>query len=182
MESRGLSASMGQGNKSRHFSSQLSCQLLSTASQDTGLGRCLLLNLYSHKASENAISPWCDRPSMQTTQTAHSLVLRAGRPALGTLGPDYLVFKFCDTAICTYTNKRHIFLFLAPQIWFSSLQCSLRCICKSMSGHRVLAQDYSSLTNGRYSLKEHRRAGLPHLPLASSRNKSRLCRLKDHPQ
>lgn len=75
----GSSASVGHRNKSRHFSSQLSCQLLSTASQDTGLGRRLLLDLYSHKPQR--MPPPLVWPTQDANHTDSPFIGAEGRKA-----------------------------------------------------------------------------------------------------
>lgn len=142
-ESRGLRFACGTGINHNTFPTNWGCQMPSTVSLDAGLGRFFYAKSPFTYASENPIFRCCDRPSAQTKLTAHSFMLRAGRPTPATLYTDDLASKFCQ--ICTHTHKEQIFLCLASQIWFSSQQCCSRWVYKSLSGHRVLAHGYSSL-------------------------------------
>lgn len=80
-------------------------------------------------------------------------MLRAGRPALGTLGADYLGFKFCDVAICT--KKRHISISCPTDLVFQSA-VQLKMHIQMHVRPQGVGSGLQLLTNDRYSLKEHR--------------------------
>lgn len=111
-ESRGLRFACGTGINHNTFPTNWGCQMPSTVSLDAGLGRFFYAKSPFTYASENPIFRCCDRPSAQTKLTAHSFMLRAGRPAPATLYTDDLASKFCQ--ICTHTHTRNKYFCVLP--------------------------------------------------------------------